>query len=241
MRRIRVSQVFPHACACACACAAPLARIVTVVASLCVGWTVSGSAAVAQTPPPASAQPPVQPPAQSRAAAANRARAGIRVMTLTSSAFADGAMIPARHAQPGRDVSPALAWSGAPDSTRSFVLIVRDLDAAIGDGTEDLLHWMVWNIPGSATSLPEGISQGAPAAAGLRQISVSGPYYRGPAAPSSGPAHHYAFELYALDATINVAAVGLSPPATRAAVMAAMATHIRGKGVLVGLYRRPAP
>ena len=162
-------------------------------------------------------------------------------MTLTSPAFADGAMIPARFAQTGRDVSPALSWTGAPDSTRSFVLMVRDLDAAIGDGTDELLHWMVWNIPGTATSLPEGVPQGPIGANGMRQISASGPYYRGPAAPSTGPAHHYVFELYALDATINVAPVGLSPAATRAAVMQAMATHIRGKGVLVGLYRRPAP
>jgi Raf kinase inhibitor-like YbhB/YbcL family protein len=162
-------------------------------------------------------------------------------MTLTSSAFADGGMIPAKHAQPGRDVSPPLAWSGAPDSTQSFVLIVHDADAAIGDGTDDLLHWMVWGIPGTTTSLAEGVPQGPQIASGMRQISGTGPYYRGPAAPASGPPHHYVFEVYALDATVNVAAVGLAPPATRAAVMSAIANHIRGKGVLVGLYRRPAP
>jgi phosphatidylethanolamine-binding protein (PEBP) family uncharacterized protein len=114
------------------------------------------------------------------------------------------------------------------------------LDAAIGDGTDDMLHWMVWNIPGTATSLPEGIKQGSETPT-LRQISGTGPYYRGPAAPSNGPAHHYVFELYALDATFNVPAVGLPAAATRAAVMDAMRTHIRGKGVLVGLYKRPAP
>jgi Raf kinase inhibitor-like YbhB/YbcL family protein len=162
-------------------------------------------------------------------------------MTLTSTAFPDGGMIPARHAQMGRDMSPALSWSGAPDSTRSFVLLVHDADAAIGDGTDDLLHWMVWNIPGNATSLPEGVPQGAQAANGMRQISGTGPYYRGPAAPATGPAHHYVFELYALDAMVNVAPTGMSPPLTRREVMAAMASHIRGKGVLVGLYKRPAP
>ena len=135
----------------------------------------------------------------------------------------------------------ALSWSGAPDSTRSFVLLVHDADAAIGDGTDDLLHWMVWNIPGNATSLPEGVPQGAQAANGMRQISGTGPYYRGPAAPATGPAHHYVFELFALDAMVNVAPTGMSPPLTRREVMAAMASHIRGKGVLVGLYKRPAP
>ena len=168
-------------------------------------------------------------------------RPAIRVITLTSSAFTDGGMIPARHAQSGRDVSPALSWSGTPDSTRSFVLLVHDADAAIGDGTDDLLHWMVWNIPGNATSLPEGVPQGSQAANGMRQISGSGPYYRGPAAPATGPAHHYVFELYALDALVSVAPTGMSPPLTRRDVMAAMGSHIRGKGVLVGLYRRPAP
>jgi Raf kinase inhibitor-like YbhB/YbcL family protein len=193
-------------------------------------------------------------------------RGGIRAMTLTSAAFTDGGMIPIKHAQPGHDVSPPLAWTGAPDSTVSFVLIVHDADAPVGDGTDDVLHWLVWNIPGTATSLPEGIPQGpqvpfpgmteparaggaAPAGGGggggggppaLRQISVSGPYYRGPAAPATGPVHHYIFELYALDTPINVQPVGLSAAATRAAVLDAMRTHIRGKAVLVGLFRRAA-
>ncbi len=184
---------------------------------------------------------------------------GIRVMTLTSTAFSDGGMIPLKHAQPGRDVSPPLAWSNAPDSTVSFLLIVHDADAAVGDGLDDILHWLVWNIPGSATSLPEGMPQGpqvelpgalptAAAAGGrgnappsMRQISVSGPYYRGPAATATGPAHHYVFELYALDTTVNVQSVGMTAAATRAAVLDAMKTHIRGKAVLVGLFRRPAP
>ena len=213
-----------------------IAEVAIVAATLCAD-TLCAHAAWAQTPPPVTA-PTVQPPAR---AAAGRGRGGVRVMTLTSPAFTDGGQIPARHAQTGRDVSPALSWSGAPDSTQSFVLIVHDADAAIGDGTDDLLHWMVWNIPGNATSLPEGIPQGAPAGLNLRQISGTGPYYRGPAAPATGPAHHYVFELYALDASLNVPAVGAAPPATRSAVMAAMATHIRGKAVLVGLYRRPAP
>jgi len=181
----------------------------------------------------AAAQPP-QPP---RAAP----RAPMRVLTLTSAAFADGGAIPARHAQAGRDVSPPLAWSGAPDSTRSFVLLMHDADAAIGDGTDEVLHWLVWNIPGTATSLPEGVPRVPQDASGVRQISASGPYYRGPAAPASGPPHHYVFELYALDTMVNVPAAGMSPPATRDAVLRAIAGHVRGKGVLVGLYRRPAP
>jgi Raf kinase inhibitor-like YbhB/YbcL family protein len=163
-------------------------------------------------------------------------------MTLTAQAFNDGGVIPVKHAQPGRDVSPALSWSGVPDSNvASFALIVHDANAPIGNGTDDMLHWMVWNIPGSARSLPEGVPHGANLADGARQISASGPYYRGPAAPSTGPAHHYLYELYALDTVLDIPAVGQSPPLTRAALVAAMAGHIRGKAVMVGTFKRPAP
>ena len=174
-------------------------------------------------------------------AAHAQSRQPLRVMALTSPAFADGGLIPAAHAQPGRDQSPPLAWSGAPDSVKSYVLLGHDVDAAMGDGTDDLLHWLVWNIPGTATALPAGIPSGAQRPDGMRQVSVSGPYYRGPAAPATGPAHHYVFELYALDITLAVPPTGLTPAATRAAVLAAMAGHVRGKGVLVGRYQRPAP
>lgn len=169
----------------------------------------------------------------------------IQVMTLTSPAFEDGARIPTKYAQPGGDVSPPLAWTGVPDSTASFVLIAHDIDATSegrgGAGFDDLLQWMVWNIPGSMQTLAERIPQGPQLSDGTRQISATGPYYRGPAAPASGPSHHYVFELYALDAQIDVPPVGASPPATRAAVTAAMLGHVRGKAVLVGTFKRSAP
>jgi Raf kinase inhibitor-like YbhB/YbcL family protein len=165
-------------------------------------------------------------------------RAPIQVMSLTTGAWTDGGMIPAKYTQAGAQVSPPLAWSNVPDGVQSFVLIARDTDAAIGTGTDDILHWMVWNIPASARSLAEAMPQGNQLPDGSRQISASGPYYRGPGAPASGPPHHYLFELYALDATIDVPAVGQSPPLTRAAVEQAMAGKIRAKGSLVGLFKR---
>jgi Raf kinase inhibitor-like YbhB/YbcL family protein len=192
----------------------------------------------AQTPP---AAPAGQPAAQGRGGGGGRGRGPVRDFVLQTNAFTDGGQIPAKYAQPGHDVSPALSWSGAPDSTASYVLIVHDANFAIGNGTDDMLQWMVWNIPGSATLLAEHLPAVAQLPDGSRQISGTGPYYRGPNAPSTGPVHHIVFELFALDGMIDVPAVGAAPPATRAAVVAAMGGHIRGKAVLSGVYRRAAP
>lgn len=197
------------------------------------------AADVPAQPPPAStaqagaprAAAPQPPPAQVR-------RRGVQVMTLSSPAWPEGGRIPAKHTQAGTEVSPALVWDNVPDEVESFVLIVYDPHTAVGSGADDLLHWMVWNIPGTARGLPEGVPHGDELADGTRQISATGPYYRGPGAPAAGPVHHYVFELYALDIKLDVPAVGQSPPATRAAVMAAMAGHVRGKGAYVGMFKR---
>jgi hypothetical protein len=202
------------------------------LAAVVITWSAT---LIAQTTAPT---PPAPAGRQGRGGGGGRGRAAVVVMALTSPAFADGARIPDKNAQAGHDVSPSLAWTGAPDSTASFVLVVHDLDAPIGNGTDDMLHWMVWNIPGTAHAIPEGSPQGGQLADGSRQISGTGPYYRGPAAAASGPVHHYAFELYALDIMLDIPAVGAAPPATRAAVMTAIAGHVRGKAAMVGLYRR---
>jgi Raf kinase inhibitor-like YbhB/YbcL family protein len=160
-------------------------------------------------------------------------------MALTTTAWKDGGLIPDRNAQPGRDVSPALAWDNVPEGTESFVLMVRDLNSVTAAGGDQFLHWMMWNIPKTARALAEKQSQEAELPDGSRQISSSGPYYRGPAASVFGPAHHYVFELYALSAaTLDVPAVGQAPLATQAAVQSAMAGKILGKGMLMGAFRR---
>jgi Raf kinase inhibitor-like YbhB/YbcL family protein len=185
--------------------------------------------------PPATTGPPGgQPPPGGRGGG----RGGVPVMTLATPAWPDGGPIPAKYTQAGDEVSPPLTWSNVPDGVASFVLIAHDLDAAAGNGTDDLLHWMLWNIPADARSISEGLPQGSQLPDGTRQISASGPYYRGPGASAQGPAHHYVFELFALDAAIDVPAVGASPAQTRAAVLAAMAGHVRGKAACVGLFKR---
>jgi Raf kinase inhibitor-like YbhB/YbcL family protein len=147
--------------------------------------------------------------------------------------------MPLRHTQAGAEESPALTWSDPPDGTMSFLLIVHDVDATNTDGTLDTLHWMVWNIPAATRGLPAAVQQGPELAGGMRQISVTGPNYRGPAAPATGPEHHYVFDLYALDAMVDVPAVGQSVAQTRAGVMAAIAGHVRGKATLVGRFKYP--
>lgn len=161
-------------------------------------------------------------------------------MTMTAP-WAPGAEIPLKYTQAGDEVSPALSWDNVPETAMSFVLIVHDVSAPVGQATDDVLHWMLWNIPAATRSLPEGVPAGQQLPDGTRQISVSGPYYRGPGAAASGPSHTYLFELYALDSTIEVPALGptgATVPQTRAAVLAAMATHVRGKAVIAGQFKR---
>ena len=188
--------------------------------------------------PQRGAPPPGAPGGQPGGRGGGRGRGSIQTMTMTSSAWPDGGQIPAKYTQVGEEASPPLAWSNVPENVASFVLIAHDVDAAIGNGTDDLLHWMLWNIPATTTSVPEKVPVASQLADGTRQISATSPGYRGPGALASGPAHHYVFELFALDTTIDVPAVGQSPPQTRAAVVAAMAGHVRGKAVYVGLFKR---
>lgn len=196
--------------------------------------TAFASVAFAQAPPPPAPPQAVRPPTPPQ----QQFRRNIEVLALSSSAWPDGGSIPAKHSQAGDEVSPPLSWSAGPDGTLSYVLIAHDLDAAAGNGTDDILHWLLWNIPASARGLSEGQPQGNQLPDGTRQISASGPYFRGPGAAAAGSPHHYAFEVYALDLMLDIPALGASPPQTRAAVMAAMAGHIRGKGVYVGLFKR---
>lgn len=207
---------------------------------VCAAFFLSVTSAVAQMSGPGAAgrQTPAAPAASAAQRQQGPGRRAVGVLTLTTTAWTDGGAIPARHSQAGPEASPALSWSEAPDGTQSFVLLVHDLDARVGDGTDDVLHWLVWNLPAAARSLPEAIPQGDRVPGGGWQISATGPYYRGPGAPAAGPAHHYVFELFALDTLLTVPAGGPSPLQTRAAVMEAMKGHIRAKGTLVGTFRR---
>ena len=107
--------------------------------------------------PPANPALPAPPAPGQRGGGGGRGRGAVQVMTLTSSAWPDGGQIPVKYTQADIEVSPALSWSNVPEGAASFVLIAHDVDAAIGNGTDDILHWMLWNIPPTVTSLPEGV------------------------------------------------------------------------------------
>ena len=178
------------------------------------------------------------------AAAPGGQRGGGPAMALTTTAWPDGAPIPVKYTQAGEQVSPELKWSNAPAGTQSFVLHMHDPDVAQNRGTEDQVHWLVWNIPGTATGLPENVPMGASLPDGSQQISATGPQYRGPGAPATGPQHHYTIEVYALDAKLDAqrstnAQPGPAAVETRTNVMKAMQGHVLGKAVYVGLFRRP--
>ena len=165
-------------------------------------------------------------------------------MVLTIAGWADGAQIPVKFTQAGEQISPELKWTNVPVGTQSFVVNMLDPDVSIQRGTETQPHWIVWNIAGTATGLPEGVKGGAELPDGMRQISASGPQYRGPGAAANGPLHHYTFEVYALDTKIDVtvstdAQLVTAAVETRASVMKAIQGHVLGKAVYVGLFRRP--
>lgn len=199
--------------------------IANVLRTLALGAVLGAAAAAVAQAPAGGAAPPA--------------------MVLTVQGFPDGGQIPVRFSQaapgaaPGEGTSPALSWTNVPPGTQSFVLNMRDLDVARNRTTEDQAHWVVWNIPAATTSLPEGVPRGARLANGAYQISATGPVYRGPGAPATGPQHHYMFEIYALDIALDV-----EPTAdafeTRANVFRAMQGHVLGKAVYGGLFKRPA-
>jgi Raf kinase inhibitor-like YbhB/YbcL family protein len=161
-------------------------------------------------------------------------------MVLTTAAFADGTVIPLKYTQAAPDggVSPDLIWNTVPAGTQSFVLWMHDVDLALNKTSEDNIHWLVWNIPGQATTLPEKMPVGAQLPDGTYQISYSGPNYKGPGAPANGPLHHYIFELYALDIKLDEKA-GANVIETKTNIFKLMQGHILGKAAYVGLFHRP--
>src|SRR5258708_27383115 len=154
---------------------------------------------------------------------------------LMSSAYAEGSMIPTQFscADPNA-ASPALSWSNPPNNTASFAMIMHDTDAAPMKGVMDVTHWIFWGIPGASTSVaaggkPDSLPHGIMPGVNIRK----GNGYQPPCPPPVATPHHYIFEIYALDAKLDLPA-GLP----RADLLKAMDGHVLGKASYFGLFGR---
>ena len=160
---------------------------------------------------------------------------GLAPILMESDAFPDGGIVPPKYvsAGGGQSVLPAFKISGAPATAVSYAVIFHDIDVALNNGTDDVLHWIAWNIPVSANGWPEG-NLPAGSVQGLNMRKQNN--YMGPGAPAGVRYHHYVFELYALNANLD-----LPPTAGRPELVAAMAGKVVGKSAYVGRFRSEAP
>jgi Raf kinase inhibitor-like YbhB/YbcL family protein len=156
---------------------------------------------------------------------------GVPSMELTSTAFQESAIIPKQNTADGKDISPALRWSGAPGNTQSFGLICDDPDAP---RKEPWVHWVLFNLPADTHELPEGVPANETLANSAKQgkndfgkIGYGGP------APPAGKPHRYYFKLFALDTMLT-----LKEGATKQQLEQAMKGHVLASGQLMGKYGR---
>jgi Raf kinase inhibitor-like YbhB/YbcL family protein len=147
-------------------------------------------------------------------------------MRVRSTAFEAHGRIPDHHSGYGDDVSPSLEWRDAPKDAKSFALICHDPDAPLPRG---FTHWVVYNVPGSASGIPEG--GGTAFTEGVNSGGKTG--YIGPMPPEKHGPHHYYFWLYALDSEVD-----LAPGADREKCLAAIEGHVIEQSRLIGIYEK---
>ena len=153
-------------------------------------------------------------------------------LLMETDAFPDGGIVPPKYTGRG-GVQPAFKFSNAPAGTVSYAIIFHDLDVAIGGNTGDVLHWIAWNIPASANGIPEGSLP----AGSVQGANITGQNaYFGPGAPAGPRYHHYVFELYALNANLD-----LPPTSGRDELLKAMAGKTVAKAAYVGRFRGNPP
>jgi Raf kinase inhibitor-like YbhB/YbcL family protein len=146
-------------------------------------------------------------------------------LQVTSSAFKDGDAIPLKYSAYGQGVSPQLSWTLAPNA-KSYVVLVDDPDGA---SPTPVSHWVDWNIPSNMTLLPEGTKTGIQGTNSHKTVGYAGPH-----PPANDPAHHYFFQVLAVDRMIDIPAGG-----DREAVLNAIKGHVIAKGQIVGAFQAP--
>lgn len=155
-------------------------------------------------------------------------------ITVRSTDFGQNQPIPEKHSAYGADISPALEWSGVPKGAKSLVLMMEDPDAA---SPKPFTHWLVANIPpttkGLAAALPKSEKLTQPGGAIHGANNTGKLAYYGPRPPADDPLHHYHFQVFALDRTLE-----LPSGFNRQALLKAMKGHVLAKGELTGTYQR---
>jgi hypothetical protein len=160
-------------------------------------------------------------------------RGGFRLapLLIESNAFPDGGIVPDKYSFRGGNVQPDFKISHAPAETQSFAIIFHDIDVAFGGNTDDVLHWVAWNIPGTTKEIPEGkLPEGSVTGKNMRDNN-----YMGPGAPPGPRYHHYVFEFYALNAKLDLPAT-----ASRSELLEAMKGKVIAKAAYVGRFRGTA-
>jgi len=161
------------------------------------------------------------------------AQEGSSMLTLTSPSFAAGQAMPKKYSCEDGERSPPLAWSGVPAGTKSLALIMDDPDAPDPKAPQRTwVHWVLYNIPPTTTSIAESSSSGAlPPGTVEGQNDFKRVRYGGPCPPIGR--HRYFHKLYALDITLPS-----GPPLTKSALEAAMKGHILAQAELIGTYQK---
>lgn len=152
---------------------------------------------------------------------------------VSSADFATNGAIPLKHSEYADGVSPALRWESVP-GVASYAIVMEDPDS---HPIKPFVHWVAWNIPASVTSLPEGLQEQlrlVEPEGVLQGRNSSGTHgYFGPKPPVGDPAHHYHFQILALDSMLDI-----PPTSDRDAFLAAASGHVLAKGELVGTYQQ---
>ncbi len=210
--------------------------LVAAIVSAVLGGSSFGTAAFAQG----------DPSAVTRVTAFDRpetqAPAGAPGLEIVSSDVKAAKALPQVFSAYGKNVSPPIAWSVGPAATKAYVLIVQDIDAQdpSSHDPEPLLHWLAYNIPVQVHALNRGIKNIKATTSPLGMMQGWNSHdsfgYTGPHPPVGAPAHHYVFQVYAVDHKL-----GAGPGAHLDRVLAAMRGHVIARAEVVTTYAEPLP
>jgi Raf kinase inhibitor-like YbhB/YbcL family protein len=192
-----------------------------------IALAAMGATALAQAPaggPPAGGPP----------RAGGGGGFGLVPLLIESKAFEDGGIVPPKYSNAGGNVQPDFKISNVPATAQSIAIVMHDLDVSFGPNAEDVLHWVVWNIPATApvTQIEEGkLPDGSVVGKGIRNNA-----YMGMGAPAGVRYHHYVFEFYALNTKLD-----LPTTASRAEFLEAIkGGKVVAKAAYVGRFKSAA-